>query len=156
MLARHASLLLVLVCSACSTRGIQERHRLYLTEPDLVRDKRIDIGMTEDAVSKKLGKPTASMTNTVNGKEISDWEYAIVTRPWTPRGEDTGFYDTHGTEVAVSAQPRIDLLFIDGTLVAIADYRNRTFNASPAALGDTISAEEVARFRDRASRKGTD
>lgn len=142
-------LAVMLLASACGGFS-RQKHRLYATEPDIVRDKKIVVGMREAAVRKRLGKATYQITReTEDGKKVSEWQYYTVTDAWYPPGnDDTGVFNEAGDGAStsqVSAQPRLDLYFYDGTLVGIGDHNKRTWTSTRAMREGAGIPDEVLR-----------
>ena len=90
-MARAVLLTLVLLgllgCGA-NLRQQQAKHRLYLTEPDLVRSSQLRLGMSYETVSERLGAPASRIQQRIDNKEWSSWTYAVRTEAWQPPGDD--------------------------------------------------------------------
>lgn len=156
MRAACLPLFLLLALAGCQhdARHYQRKHRLYLTEPDLVREKKIRLGMSVESVSDHLGSPAFEFTERRHGKNWSSWTYVTRAEAWSPPGDDdTGAWPTDSTlDPPVVSRPRLHLTFLNGRLVAIDDPVYNTYQVS----GEMGPLDQDAINRLRQKLYGTD
>lgn len=149
---RSLALAFLLACAAgCNfdAKKFQEKHRLYLKEPDLVRERQVRLGMSVETVTEKLGDPALRLANRIGGRDWSSWTYVTSEEAWSPPGsgddENEAWPAGRGARPTVVNRERLHLIFLDGRLVAIEDPVYRHFEVSETL--EPPDKETVERLR---------
>ncbi len=142
-------LFILLVLAGCNAdfQQHQEKHRLYLHEPNLVRNKGLRLGMSYETVHDRLGAPAHSLEQRINRKQWASWTYAVRAEDWKPPGSDgdEAWPTDSSLDPQVVSRARLYLTFRNGRLVAIDDPVYNLYQVSSDL--DQLDEDTVNRLR---------